>query len=120
MNFKISNKFDIVIDGGFLYVTPNSVIKKTIKKIIDIMKENSYFVFWDYDTPFDYVNTWKHHKRLKSYKRNYLKLFNKLNNKLYLVNKKQFILEKGTEIKHYNQKINFDKVITTMIFKKIS
>ena len=83
------------------------------------MKVNSYFIFWDYDTPFDYLNNWKYNKNVKSYKRNYLKIMNKLNNNLYLISKKQFIINTGKEIKVYNKKIDIDKVITTMIFKKI-
>ena len=43
----------------------------------------------------------------------------KLNQNLYLISKKQFIINTGKEIKKYNKKIDIDKVITTMIFKKI-
>ena len=43
----------------------------------------------------------------------------KLNNNLYLISKKQFIVKTGKEIKIYNKKIDIDKIITTMIFKKI-
>ena len=82
------------------------------------MKVNSYFIFWDYDTPYDYINNWKYNKGVKSYKRNYLKIINKLNTNLYLISKKQFIINTGKEIKIYNKKIDIDKVITTMIFKK--
>jgi SAM-dependent methyltransferase len=119
LNFKSKKKFDIIINGGFLYLTPNNVINKTLLKIFKTMKVNSYFIFWDYDTPFDYINDWKYNKGVKSYKRNYLKLINKLNNNLYLISKKQFIIGTGKEIKIYNKKIDIDEVITTMIFKKI-
>ena len=61
LNLK-SKKFDIVINGGFLYLTPNNIINKTLLKIEKIMKVNSYFIFWDYDTPFDYLNNWKYNK----------------------------------------------------------
>ena len=83
------------------------------------MKVNSYFIFWDYDTPYDYTNNWKYNKGVKSYKRNYLRIMSKLNNNLYLISKKQFIVKTGKEIKIYNKKIDIDKIITTMIFKKI-
>lgn len=119
LNLKSKKKFDIVINGGFLYLTPNNIINKTLLKIEKIMKVNSYFIFWDYDTPFDYLNNWKYNKNVKSYKRNYLKIMNKLNNNLYLISKKQFIINTGKEIKVYNKKIDIDKVITTMIFKRI-
>ena len=100
-----------------MYLTPNNIINKTLLKIEKII--NSYFIFWDYDTPFDYLNNWKYNKNVKSYQRNYLKIKNKLNNNLYLISKKQFIINTGKEIKVYNKKIDIDKVITTMIFKKI-
>ena len=119
LKFKQKKKFDIIINGGFLYVTPNNVINQTLLKIEKIMKVNSYFIFWDYDTPYDYINNWKYNKRVKSYKRNYLRIMSKLNNNLYLISKKQFIVKTGKEIKIYNKKIDIDKVITTMIFKKI-
>tara|TARA_X000000950_G_scaffold288405_1_gene405020 strand:+ start:220 stop:858 length:639 start_codon:yes stop_codon:yes gene_type:complete len=118
LNFKSKKKFDIIINGGFLYLTPNNVINKTLLKIFKTMKVNSYFIFWDYDTPYDYINNWKYNKGVKSYKRNYLKIINKLNTNLYLISKKQFIINTGKEIKIYNKKIDIDKVITTMIFKK--
>ena len=120
LNFKIKKKYDVVIDGGFLYVTPNNLIKKTLRKIFRIMKMNSYFIFWDYDTPHSYSNDWKYNKKIKSYKRDYLKLINSLDKKLYLLSKKQFILNTKKELKHYTEKLDFDKIITVMIFKKIS
>ncbi len=119
LNFKFKRKFDVTINGGFLYLTPNNVIIKTIKKISNMMKINSYFVFWDYDTPINYTNRWKYHQGVKSYKRNYLNLINKIDKKLYLISKKQFIINTGREIKYYNKKIDIDNIITTMIFKKI-
>ncbi len=120
LNFKLKKKFDIIIDGGFLYVTPNNKINKTLKKISNMMKPNSYFVLWDYDTPYSYINDWKYNKNIKSYKRNYINIINMINNKLYLLSKKQFMLDTGKEIKFYNKKINIDKIITTMIYKKIN
>lgn len=119
LNHKFKEKFDIVVDGGFLYVTPNLTISTTLKKIFRIMKKNSYFIFWDYDTPYAYTNSWKHNKKLKSYKRNYVNLISKINKNLYLISKKQFILKTKKEIKNYNDKIDIDKIITVMIFKKI-
>lgn len=119
LNLDLKKKFDITINGGFLYLTPNNVIEKTIKKISNMMKVNSFFIFWDYDTPFDYTNDWKYHKSIKSYKRNYVKLISKIDEKLYLITKKQFVIETGKEVKHYDNKINIDNIITTMIFKKI-
>ena len=119
LNYKSKKKFDIIINGGFLYLTPNNIINKTLLKIEKFMKINSYFIFWDYDTPFDYTNNWKYNKGVKSYKRNYLKLINKFNSDLYLISKRQFIIDTGKEIKTYNKEINIDKVISTMIFKKI-
>ncbi|MDA8933123.1 class I SAM-dependent methyltransferase [Candidatus Pelagibacter ubique] len=119
LNFKLKKKFDITINGGFFYVTPNNIIKKTIKKISKMMKINSYFIFWDYDTPYNYTNDWKYHKSIKSYKRNYINLINKIDNNLYLISKKQFNINTGKEIRHYHKKINIDNITTVMIFKKI-
>ena len=119
LNFKLKKKFDIIIDGGFLHVTPNNIINKTIEKISNMMKANLYFILWNYDTPYSYINDWKYHKNIKSYKRNYINVINTINNKLYLLSKKQFMLGTGKEIKFYNEKINIDKIITTMIYKKI-
>lgn len=119
LNFKIKKKYDIVIDGGFLYVTPNNLIKKTLRKIFRIMKRNSYFIFWDYDTPYSYTNEWQYNKKVKSYKRDYLKLINNISRSIYLLSKKQFIINTKKEIKYYNNKLDFDKVMTVMIFKKI-
>jgi len=119
LNFKSKKKFNILINGGFLYLTPNNIIEKTLKKITQFIKVNSYFIFWDYDTPYNYTNDWKYHKSIKSYKRNYINLINKVDKKLYLLSKRQFILSTGKEVKHYNKKINVDDIITTMIFKKI-
>ena len=85
LNFKSKKKFDIIINGGFLYLTPNN---------------------------------WKYNKGVKSYKRDYLKIINKLNTNLYLISKKQFIINTGKEIKIYSKKIDIDEVVTTMIFKK--
>jgi len=54
LNFKTKKKYDIVIDGGFLYVTPDNIINQTFKKIkidksypkfiydICIFKKNSF------------------------------------------------------------------------------
>lgn len=120
LNFKPKKKYDIVINGGFLYVTPDNLINKTLRKIFKIMKSNSYFIFWDYDTPYSYTNEWKYNKKVKSYKRDYLKLINSLDMKLYLLSKKQFILKTKKEVKHYTDKLDFDKIMTVMIFKKIS
>ena len=119
LNFKSKKKFNILINGGFLYLTPNNIIEKTLKKITQFIKVNSYFIFWDYDTPYNYTNDWKYHKSIKSYKRNYINLINKVDKKLYLLSKRQFILSTGKEVEHYNKKINVDDIITTMIFKKI-
>ena len=51
MSFKTKKKFDIIITGGFLYVTPDELLKKTFKKIFKLMKKDSYLIVWDYDTP---------------------------------------------------------------------
>ena len=56
-----------------MYLTPNNIINKTLLKIEKIMKVNSYFIFWDYDTPYDYINNWKYNKKVKSYKKKLLK-----------------------------------------------
>ena len=83
------------------------------------MKKNSYFVLWDYDTPYSYKNNWKYDKNLKSYKRNLLSFINQIDNKLYLVSK-ILILKDGTKIKNYNNKTKIDNIFTVMIFKKLT
>ena len=60
MSFKTKKKFDIIITGGFLYVTPDELLKKTFKKIFKLMKKDSYLIVWDYDTPYSYSNNWKY------------------------------------------------------------
>jgi SAM-dependent methyltransferase len=120
LNYNFKNKFDIVIDGGFLYLTPNKIINQTLKKIFTIMKINSYFILWEYDTPYSYTNTWKHNKKIKSYKRNYINLINKINKNLFLISKKYYFAETHKKIKHYNSKTNIDDLISVMIFKKIN
>jgi SAM-dependent methyltransferase len=120
LNFNFKNKFDIVIDGGFLYVTSNKVINQTLKKIFKIMKVNSYFILWEYDTPYSYTNTWKHDNNIKSYKRNYINLINKINKNLFLISKKYFTADTHKKIKFYNNNTNIDNLISVMIFKKIN
>lgn len=120
LNFKTKKKYDIVIDGGFLYVTPNNIINQTFKKIFKIMKTNSYFIFWDYDTPYSYTNKWKYNRNVRSFKRDYLKLIYNIDKSLYLLSKKQFVLKTKKEVRNYNKRLDFDKIITVMIFKKIS
>jgi SAM-dependent methyltransferase len=122
LNFSNKKKFDIIINGGFFYLTPDSIIKRTLIKISKMMKVNSYFVFWDYDTPYCYSKNWKHDKRIKVYKRDYLKLIYKINLDFYLILKKQFIeipkLFYPKELRYSNNKI--DNIVTMMIFKKIN
>lgn len=117
-NYKRKKKFDIIITGGFLYVTTDQDLKKTFKKIFKIMKKNSYLIVWDYDTPYNYTNKWKFDKNLKSYKRNLLKDIYNFNNNLYLVSK-QLQLKDGSKIDTFNNKTNVDNVFAVMIFKKI-
>lgn len=118
LSFKTFSKFDIVISGGFLYVTPNKIINSTIKKLIKLVKKDAFLVIWDYDTPNSYLNNWKYDKNVKSYKRDLLKLVYKNNKKLYLVSKKLFI-KNGIEIKKYNKKQKLDSIFTVLIFKKV-
>ena len=42
--FSAKNKFNIVISGGFLHVTPDKILLKTINKMINFVKKNSYLV----------------------------------------------------------------------------
>ena len=50
LNLKSKKKFDIVINGGFLYLTPNIIINKTLLKIEKIMKKLTLILFfWDYE-----------------------------------------------------------------------
>ena len=118
LSYKNKKKFDIIISGGFFYVLPIQLLKKSIKKIFNLMKTNSYFIMWDYDTPYDYINSYKHNKKIKSYKRNNLNIINNLNKKLYLVSK-QLLLKDGTKISFYNNTTDIDKIFAVMIFKKI-
>ena len=118
MSFKTKKKFDIIITGGFLYVTPDELLKKTFKKIFKLMKKNSYLIVWDYDTPYSYSNNWKYDNNLKSFKRNLLKKINEINNNIYLVSK-QLQIKDGSKIHFYNNKVNIDNIFAVMIFKKI-
>ena len=117
ISFKTKKKFDIIITGGFLYVTPDNLLKKTIKKIFNLMKKNSYLVVWDYDTPFSYKNKWKYDIHIKSFKRNILQEIYKSYKDFYLVSK-QLQLKDGSKISSYNKKIKIDDIFTVMIFKK--
>ena len=117
MSFETKKKFDIIITGGFLYVTPDHLLKKTIKRIFQLMKNNSYLIVWDYDTPYNYNNNWKYDKNIKSYKRDLLKEINKIDKKNYLVSK-QLQLKDGSKIDSYNSKTNVDNIFAVMIFKK--
>ena len=118
LSFRTIKKFDIVISGWFLYVTPDEIINSTIKKLIRLVKKNSFLVICDYDTPKSYLNNWKYNKNIKSYKRDLLKLVYKNDKKLYLVSKKLFI-HNGIEIKKYDKKLKLDNIFTVLIFKKI-
>ena len=118
LSFRTIKKFDIVISGWFLYVTPDEIINATIKKLIRLVKKNSFLVICDYDTPKSYLNNWKYNKNIKSYKRDLLKLVYKNDKKLYLVSKKLFI-HNGIEIKKYDKKLKLDNIFTVLIFKKI-
>ena len=118
LSFKSKKKFDIIVSGGFLYVTPDNLLRKTIKKMFSFMRKNSYLIIWDYDTPTNYNNKWKYHKGLKSYKRDLLKEINKIDKKLYLVSK-QLRVKGGLKLDFYDDKINLDNVFAVMIFKKI-
>jgi trans-aconitate methyltransferase len=118
MSFKTKKKFDIIITGGFLYVTPDHLLKKTIKRISQLMKNNSYLVVWDYDAPHSYNNNYKYDKNIKSYKRDLLKEINQIDKKYYLVSK-QLQLKDGSKINSYNSKTNIDNIFAVMILKKI-
>ncbi len=117
LSFKTKKKFDIIITGGFLYVTPDKDLKKTFLKIFRLMKKNSYLIVWDYDTPYSYCNKWKYDKNLKSYKRNLLQKINDINKKIYLISK-QLQLKDGSKVNSYNSQINIDNIFAVMIFKK--
>ena len=119
ISFKTKEKFDVIITGGFLYVTPDHLLKKTLKRIFQLMKRNSFLIIWDYDTPYKYKNNWKYDRNIKSFKRNLLNEINKVNKNFYLVSK-QLQLKDGTKINSYNKKINIDDVFTVMIIKKIT
>jgi cyclopropane fatty-acyl-phospholipid synthase-like methyltransferase len=119
ISFKIKKKFDIIICGGFLCVTPNHLLKKNIKKIFRLMKNNSYLIVWDYDTPYSYINNYKHDKNIKSYKRDLLKEINKIDNKNYLVSKKLYMKNSKISSYTYNNKKNIDNITAVMIFKRI-
>lgn len=118
LSFKNAKKFDIVISGWFLYVTPNEIINSTINKLIKLVKKNSFLVICDYDTPKPYLNDCKYNKNVKSFKRDLLKLVYKNNKKLYLMSKKLFI-KNGIEIKKYDKNQKLDSIFTVLIFKKI-
>ncbi len=118
LSFKSKKKFDIIVSGGFLYVTPDNLLRKTIKKMFSFMRKDSYLIIWDYDTPINYNNKWKYHKGLKSYKRDLLKEINKIDKKLYLVSK-QLRVKGGLKLDFYDDKINLDNIFAVMIFKKI-
>jgi len=118
-SFETKKKFDIIISGGFLYVTPNHLLKKTFQKLFKLIKKNSFLIIWDYDTPYNYINNWKYDKNIKSYKRNLLKEINKVNKNFYLVSK-QLQLKDGTKIDSYHKKTNIDNIFAVMILKKIS
>ena len=111
MSFKTKKKFDIIITGGFLYVTPDHLLKKTIKKIFQLMKNNSYLIVWDYDTPFSYNNNYKYDKNLKSYKRDLLKEINK-------IDKKNYIDAKIAISKDYYTKDKKNKYITNYLSRR--
>ena len=118
LTFKKKSNFNIVIAGGFLYTTSNKKIEKSINKLIKLTKKNSYLIIWDYDTPFNYTNPYKHEKNVKSHKRNLLNLFHQFKHKLYLVSK-YLSLKDGTKIKHFNNNTITDNIFAVMIFKKI-
>ena len=80
------------------------------------MKNNSYLIIWDYDTPYNYKNLWKYDKSLRSYKRNLLKNIYEVEKKLYLVSK-QLQLKDGSKINTYNSKTNIDNIFAVMILK---
>lgn len=117
-SFETKKKFDIVISGGFLYVTPNHLLKKTIKKLFKLTKKNGYLVIWDYDTPYNYVNNWKYDKNIYSFKRNLLNEVNKVKQNFYLLSK-QLHLKDGKKINFYNNRIKIDNIFTVMIIMKI-
>jgi cyclopropane fatty-acyl-phospholipid synthase-like methyltransferase len=118
ISFKTKKLFDIIITGCFFYVTPDHLLKKNIKKIFKLMKNNSYLIIWEYDTPYSYINNYKHDKNIKSYKRDLLKEINKIDNKNYLVSK-QLYLKDGSKISTYNSKTNIDNIFAVMILKRI-
>jgi hypothetical protein len=82
------------------------------------MKNNSYLIVWDYDTPYSYNNNYKHDKNIKSYKRDLLKEINQIDKKYYLVSK-QLQLKDGSKINSYNSKTNIDNIFAVMILKKM-
>ena len=119
ISFKTNKKFDVIITGGFLYVTPDNLLKSTIKKLFNLMKKNSYLIIWDYDTPFNYKNSWKYDKNIISYKRNLLQIINNSYKNFYLVSK-QLQIKDGTKIVSYNNKTKIDEIFAVMILKKIA
>ena len=118
MQFKTKKKFDVVIAGGFLYVIPDSILKKTLKKVIKLMKKNSFLIIWDYDTAYNYKNVWKYDKDLKSYKRNLLKEICELDKNIYLISK-QLSLKGDKKLKTYKN-VKIDNIFSTMIFKNVN
>ena len=84
-------KFDIVINGGYFYVTEEKYLMKAIDKLIDLTKKNGFIIIWDYDSATNYTNKWKHDMRLRSYKRNLTRIFAKYyGDKLYLISKELY------------------------------
>ena len=45
LSFKSKKNLDIIVSGGFLYVTPDNLLRKTIKKIFSFMRKNSYLIY---------------------------------------------------------------------------
>ena len=117
LSFNKNKKFDVVISGGFLYVTPDHQLKKTIIKMLRLIKKNGFLIIWDYDSPVSYKNKWKYHKKIKAFKRDILKYFFKFGKKFYLVSK-YLVLKDGKKISSYNKNVNIDNIFSVMIIRK--
>ena len=118
-DYHPKRKFDIVVDGGYLYVTENKLLKKAIEKLLSLTKKNGHLIIWDYDTTEDYSNEWKHDPRLKSYKRNMTRVFsNFLKNDLYLISKELYFHDSTSKF-NYNTD-DKDCCCCLMIFQKLT
>ena len=100
-DYSPKRKFDIVIDGGYLYVTEEKYLLKAIDKFISLTKKNGFIIIGDNDSATNYTNKWKHDMRLRSYKRNLTRIFAKYyGNKLYLISKELYFHDGKTKFEN--------------------